>query len=150
MKEILAVTLFCGFAIALYLFFNVLCSGHKKNLTDRLFAAACFASAVWCLGFGGLILQTNMERAHIWRSVGMLGVFAYLIAVQLLVFQMAEIRRKIQPSTRLHRSRIRQLGHTFYSLMIDSYYVLSKKSYRFILLFLSKICNSSHLKKKET
>ncbi len=94
MRDVLGMSLFCCFAVALFLFIKLFWSKEKKFYENRLFSVFCLSSAIWSLGFGGLILQTDTEMAYLWRAIGMIGVFAYLITAQMLVFHMAGISKK--------------------------------------------------------
>ena len=96
MKFIFSQTMFAGFGIALFLSIQTIYKKEMKYLENRLFSALCFSSAVWSLGFYGIILQTDPDVAYYWRAFGMIGVFSYLILVQMLVCQLSGIKRKIR------------------------------------------------------
>lgn len=93
MRYIFSISLFICFALAVYIGIQFLLHKEKKYLENRLFSLFCFASAVWSFGFGGLFLQTDVDTAYIWRAIGMLGVFPYLILVQFIVCNLADVKK---------------------------------------------------------
>lgn len=88
--------MFTGFVIAMYYMLQILRTKNIKNFENRLFAALCISSAIWSLGFFGVIIQTDPQLAYRWRVFGMIGVFGYLIAAQILICHLSGIRRSIQ------------------------------------------------------
>lgn len=93
MNLIFSYLLFICFVLALYLSVNQ----HKKEqlqyFENRLFSLLCFFSAVWSFGFWGVIIQTAPDKAYLFRAIGMIGVFSYLILAQLLVCHLAEVKK---------------------------------------------------------
>lgn len=77
--------LFICFIFALCLSVKQYNKEIRKYTENRYFSALCMASAVWSFGFWGIIIQTEPERAHAFRIVGMIGMFAYLTIAQLML-----------------------------------------------------------------
>lgn len=96
MKYIFSGCMFAGFVLAAYFAVSFFWSKEKKYLENRLLAVFCFSSAVWSLGFGALILQTDTDVAYLCRCVGMIGVFLYLITAQILVCHISGIPHTIR------------------------------------------------------
>lgn len=84
----------CG-AAALYLGLSAMRKQFREYVGNVILFHMCFASAVWCYGFGILYLTVEPEIAYWGRTVGMLGVFAYLILAQVLVGVLGRIPRKL-------------------------------------------------------
>lgn len=90
--------LFACFIFALYLSVKHYNKESRKYAENRLFSALCLASAVWSFGFWGIIIQVEPDRAHWFRIIGMVGVFAYLIIAQLLFCQiMGTLKKFVGP-----------------------------------------------------
>ena len=64
-----------------------------KNKENLLFVLFCLSSAIWSFGFYGVFIQTVPENAYLWRAIGMIGTFGYLITAQLLICHFANIKR---------------------------------------------------------
>ena len=93
MKFIFPQILFACFVLALYFAIVVFRKREFKYTENRLFFTFCLSSAVWSLGFYGVIIQTVPERAYAWRALGMIGTFAYLISVQFLVCYLSGMKK---------------------------------------------------------
>lgn len=93
MKYMIAMLLLAFFILALYFAFHVLEKNGKKYFEIRLLSILCLSSAVWSFGFGVLVLETDVERAYIWRAIGMVGVFSYLITAQIMLCYLANIKK---------------------------------------------------------
>ena len=96
MKFIFSQTMFACMGIALFWAIQTVRTREMKYLENRLFSALCFSSAIWSMGFFGVIIQTRTEMAYYWRALGMAGVFSYLIVVQMLVAHLSGIKKKIR------------------------------------------------------
>lgn len=59
-----------------------------------MFIAFCIASAIWSFGFAGVFIQTETENGYLWRGIGMIGTFAYMITAQMLICQLSGIGKK--------------------------------------------------------
>lgn len=92
-KYIVPIILFTSSVLALFFAVSLMWSAERKHLQTKLLAAFCAGSAIWSVGFGALILQTNTEYAYRCRAVGMVGTFMYLILVQFLVSHLSGIKR---------------------------------------------------------
>lgn len=86
--RVFAYILFAGFIFALYLSVKQYNKEARRYFENRLFSILCLASAVWSFGFWGIIIQTDPDQAHVFRVIGMVGTFAYLIVAQLLFCQL--------------------------------------------------------------
>ena len=69
--------------------------GHKYTI-NRIMAACCMSSAIWSLGFGALILQTDTHMAYLCRNIGMVGTFGFLISAQLLTCHISGINPRLR------------------------------------------------------
>ncbi len=68
---------------------------YKENI---LWIFTCIGSGVWNLGFYGVMVQADPEKAYYWRLVGMAGVFAFLIFATVLVTYIAGMKLWIRRS----------------------------------------------------
>lgn len=96
MKYVLSMSLFACFVFAVYFAIQYIWSRDRKYLENRLFSVFCLSSAVWSFGFTGVILQTDPNRAYLWRALGMIGVFSYLITAQMLVCHLSGMKKIYQ------------------------------------------------------
>ncbi|MDD6207973.1 MAG: ATP-binding protein [Clostridiales bacterium] len=85
--------IFACFVVALYFSIHFFSTNEMKYIDNRLFMLFCLSSAIWSLGFYGIIIQTVPDHAYPWRVLGMIGVFGYLITAQILVCRLAELKR---------------------------------------------------------
>ncbi|MBE5882899.1 MAG: response regulator [Lachnospiraceae bacterium] len=93
MKIFLSQTIFAGFVLAMYFAFVVLKKREWKYRENRVFVLLCLFSAIWSLGFFGVIMQTEPEKAYLWRAIGMVGTFGFLICIQYMVCFLSGIKR---------------------------------------------------------
>ena len=93
MNLIFPYILFTCFIIALYLSFLHYMDTKLRHTENRLFSLLCFFSAVWSFGFWGVIIQTEPDKAYLFRAIGMVGVFTYLILAQLLICEMGQFKK---------------------------------------------------------
>lgn len=77
--------LFTCFLVALYLTVKQCKKETLKYPENRLSLLLSLSSTIWSFGFWMLNLQTQPERAQIFRVIGMVGVLGYLIMAQLFV-----------------------------------------------------------------
>lgn len=96
MRYIFPLILFACFVLASYFSFTTFKKGEWKYFENRLFAIFCTSSAVWSLGFFGVFMQTVPEKAYIYRAIGMVGTFAYLITAMLLICHFSNIPKKLR------------------------------------------------------
>lgn len=85
MNLIVPYMLFCCLCLAVALLIKQCKKETLKYTENRLLCLLCLASAVWSFGFWGVNVQTNPDHAYLFRTIGMIGVFSYLIMIQLLV-----------------------------------------------------------------
>ncbi len=71
----------------------ILMSEHRKGTENKLLVAFCISSAIWSIGFGALLLQTDAEWAYRCRVFGMIGTILYLITGQMLISYLSGIRK---------------------------------------------------------
>lgn len=86
--------LFLCFIVAVYLAIQPYRRDGIQYRENRLFSLLCFASAIWSMGFWGVNIQTVPERAYLFRGIGMVGVFTYLIVAQLLICEFSGTLKK--------------------------------------------------------
>ncbi len=93
-KYICPVILFIFSVLAVFYAVTILWSEDRKDTENKLLSVFCLSSAIWSVGFGALILQTNEEWAYWCRVFGMIGTISYLITGQLLVSYLSGMKRK--------------------------------------------------------
>lgn len=92
MKYILSQTIFTGLVLAVYFAIEMLRKREMKYRENRLFVQLCIFSAVWSFGFFGVIMQTDPQKAYLWRGIGMIGTFGFLITAQYLICHLSGIK----------------------------------------------------------
>lgn len=85
--------LFFCFILACIFMSHLVSNGKFIYLENRMLSMACLGSAIWSLGFGFLIIQTDPMKAYYCRAFGMIGVFIYLIFAQIMLGYIAEIKK---------------------------------------------------------
>ena len=73
LKYACPIILFIFCILSICFAFTILWSEDRKDTENRLLITLCFSSAIWSIGFGALILQTNTEIAYWCRVFGMIG-----------------------------------------------------------------------------
>ena len=96
MKHIFPFIIFAAFVIAVYFIIEQIRKKELKYTENRLFTIFCLCSAIWSFGFCGVFLQTDTSVAYIWRAIGMVGTFGYLITVTLLICKLPDIPKAIR------------------------------------------------------
>lgn len=96
MKYVFSVGLFTCSVLALYIGTKFFITKEKKYLENRLFSLFCMSSGIWSFGFGGIFIQTNPDFGYIWRAIGMVGVFLYLISAQMIVCHLSDFKKGIK------------------------------------------------------
>ena len=91
MKYFFSYYLLASFVLATFLAFWTFVYREREYLINRLVILCCAGSAIWSLGFGAMMIQTDTQMAYYCRSLGMIGVFVYLIAAQILVCRISGI-----------------------------------------------------------
>ena len=81
--------MFLCFAVALFLSVGQYQKEGIQYRENKFFSLLCFASAIWSLGFWGVNIQTVPENAYLFRGIGMVGVFSYLIMAQILICELS-------------------------------------------------------------
>ena len=92
-KYICPIILFAGSVLAYFFAATIIWTSERKETENHLLAILCLGSAVWSMGFGALILQTNPEYAYYCRVIGMIGTILYLITGVVLVCYLSELKK---------------------------------------------------------
>lgn len=92
-KYICPIILFVFCVLAMFFTFRILWSEERKYKENKLLSAFSFSSAIWSLGFGALILQTDVTWAYYCRVIGMIGTIMYLITGQMLISHLSGIKK---------------------------------------------------------
>lgn len=92
-SHIFSIILLSFGAAALYLGISAVRKQFRDYMGNVLLGLLCFSSSLWSYGFGILFLTTDTEFAYWGRTIGMLGVFGYMIVVQILVGVLGDISR---------------------------------------------------------
>ena len=79
MKILFSSILLIDSIIAFYLFLSPIWSGKELDRANKTLHLYALASAIWSLGFGMLFIQTDAEKAYIWRSIAIFGTVMYMI-----------------------------------------------------------------------
>lgn len=85
MSSLFPYILFTCFLVAVALSIRQCKKEALKYPENCLFLLLCICSAIWSVSFWGMNIQREPENAHIFRAIGLLGVFFYLIIAQLFV-----------------------------------------------------------------
>lgn len=93
LKYACPIVLFIFCILAICFAFTILWSEDRKDTENRLLITLCFSSAIWSIGFGALILQTNIESAYWCRVFGMIGTIMYLITGQMLISHLSGLSK---------------------------------------------------------
>lgn len=83
--QIYSIILLSFGAAACYLGISALRKQFREYSGNAILGWLCFSSSIWCYGFGLVFLTANTSIAYWGRTIGMIGVFGYLIFVQILV-----------------------------------------------------------------
>lgn len=67
-----------------------------KNPLNTLILWVTISSAIWSIGMGMMSIQTNLLYAYIWRIIGILGTFIFMMSVQKTICYISDIDKKIQ------------------------------------------------------
>lgn len=90
MALFLSYILFADFILAGYFFITLCYKRDYKYAENKLFIAVCISSAIWSIGFFGVLTTTDTATAAIYHLIGIAGVLAYLITVQFLLCHLAQ------------------------------------------------------------
>lgn len=96
MNHVFATIMLANGTIAAYLALQGVFVLEQKYIVNRILTIFTIGSAIWSIGFGVLFLQSDVNIAYYCRSVGMIGVFAYLISAQLLIGYISEINKRMR------------------------------------------------------
>lgn len=109
------IVLFIFCILAICFAFTILWSEDRKDTENRLLITLCFSSAIWSIGFGALILQTNTEVAYWCRVFGMIGTMLYLITGQMLISYLSGISKRVT----ILLNSFAYLGYFIYFLTVE-------------------------------
>lgn len=91
-----------AFAVAdIALGISVIAHSGVKNSDNRWYVLYSFSGAVWAFCFAELIASDYVSDAYMYRSVGMLGMFVYMIAIVFIFSEWSELPKKITHPMRL-------------------------------------------------
>lgn len=93
LKYVCPIMLFVFSILAVFYAVIILFSEDRKDTENKLMSLFCLSSAIWSLGFGALLLQTDTEWAYWCRVFGMIGTILYLITGQMLVSYLSGIKK---------------------------------------------------------
>lgn len=82
-------------AAAMYLGVSALRKQYREYLGNSILGVLCISSAIWSYGFGMVFLTDNTTIAYWGRTLGMVGVFGYLITVQILTGVLGRIPKPL-------------------------------------------------------
>jgi len=88
------IILFIFSVLAIVYAFIILWYEERKDTENKLLVAFCSSSAIWSMGFGALIVQTDTEWAYRCRVIGMIGTIMYLITGQMLVSYLSGMKKR--------------------------------------------------------
>ena len=94
LAQVYSIILISFGAAAFYLGLSALRKQYREYKGNVILGFLCFMSAIWCYGFGMVFLTSNTTIAYWGRTIGMIGVFGYLILVQILVGILVKIPKK--------------------------------------------------------
>ena len=94
LAQVYSIILISFGAAAFYLGLSALRKQYREYKGNVILGLLCFMSAIWCYGFGMVFLTSNTTIAYWGRTIGMIGVFGYLILVQILVGILVKIPKK--------------------------------------------------------
>ena len=96
MQHIFPFSIFGCFVLAVYFILVQVRKKEWRYTENRLFTMFCLFSAIWSFGFFCVLLQTDTSVAYIWRAIGMVGTFGYMITATLLICYLSNIPKKIR------------------------------------------------------
>lgn len=117
MKYGVSLLIYADFILALYFALVLFRKNKWKYTENRMFMVFCLSSAIWSLGFFGVFIQTEPDKAYMWRAIGMIGTFSYLISAQALICYLCNVPKKFSYITQ-----------SFSSLGIILYFFVIQKS----------------------
>ena len=92
--QIYSIILLSFGAAAFYLGLSAVRKQYREYAGNSILGMLCFSSSIWCYGFGMVFLTSNTTIAYWGRTIGMIGVFGYLILVQILIGVLVNIPKK--------------------------------------------------------
>lgn len=94
-SHVFAIILISFGAAATYLGISATRKQFRDYKGNVYLGLICFFSAIWSYGFGTLFLTNNTTYAYWGRTIGMIGVFGYLIMAQLIIGVLVKIPGKM-------------------------------------------------------
>lgn len=89
--QIFSIILLSFGAAAFYLGVSALRRKYRDYLGNLILGLLCVASCIWSYGFGMVFLTNSPQIAYWGRTIGMIGVFLYLLSAQILVGVLVKI-----------------------------------------------------------
>lgn len=96
MNLIIPEIIFACFVVALVFVYITIRQGDLKSSENKYFLILSISSAVWSFGFFGVFVQTNPDIAYLWRGLGMVGTFLYLITAIFMICDFFQVPKKIR------------------------------------------------------
>lgn len=95
MKYLFSAIFIVNAVIALYLFIHNFWKKRHPDFENRVLQYFTIASGIWSIGFGMMVIQTDVESAYHWRCLAIFGTVAYMVTVQLLICRISGISSRI-------------------------------------------------------
>lgn len=95
---------------------------EKRYIGNHLLNFLNLASCIWSLGFALMETTKDVHVAHIYRSIGILGTFLYMIAAQNLLCYISGVKRIVSRILNL----IATSGLILYVIELDPKYITYK------------------------
>lgn len=92
MINVLSYILFAFCLITLFFGFSVILRSSRHECENKLFFLLTLCSSFWSFCWSMLLAQTEAHPAYIWRSVGMISVFGYMVLATTLLLRLANMR----------------------------------------------------------
>lgn len=94
MRYVFSAILLMSAALAMYLSTRIIYNKSYKRMINVLFSVTAFASGLWSFGYAGMLFTENEKQFIYFRAFGMIGLLAFLITCQLMLFLIAEYKIK--------------------------------------------------------
>lgn len=94
MNLIIPEIIFAFFVVATVFAYVTIKQNDLKSPENKYFLILSISSAIWSFGFFGVFVQTNPDYGYIWRGIGMIGTFAYLITAIFMICNFFQVSKK--------------------------------------------------------
>lgn len=92
MINVLSYILFAFCIITLFLGVTVILRTDRHECENRLFFLISLSSSIWSFCWSMLLAQTETFPAYVWRSIGMISVFGYMVLATTILLRLANMR----------------------------------------------------------